>query len=261
MNKIITITLCSVLSFPVFSSESQSVIYQAGVTGATLTGAYEGSTTYEELKSHGNFGLGTSNGIQGEMVLIDHEMFITENGKGETMRPSMKTRTPFAIVTDFNPDTIFNVTKVSSKEKFVELFQQRFNYDNLFQAIRVDGDFKAIQFRSIVKDADNSERNLKKYIEKNQIINDLKDIKGSLVIFRSPKFAYPMTVPGYHIHFISSDRKYAGHVYDFNINSAQVSVQTISTFNINLPTNHEYIMHDVERVDNKVINHVESGIK
>ncbi|MEZ9417848.1 acetolactate decarboxylase, partial [Vibrio sp. 10N.286.49.E1] len=70
------------------------------------------------------------------------------------------------------PDTIFNVTKVSSKEKFVELFQQRFNNDNLFQALRIDGDFKAIQFRSIVKDADNSERNLKKYIEKNQIIND-----------------------------------------------------------------------------------------
>jgi len=45
-----------------------------------LEGIYDGETTYGELKQHDGFGLGTLNGLDGEMVGLDGFGLGTLNG-------------------------------------------------------------------------------------------------------------------------------------------------------------------------------------
>ena len=46
-------------------------LYQTSLVAALLKGVYEGQTTYGELRKHGDFGLGTFNHLDGEMVGFD----------------------------------------------------------------------------------------------------------------------------------------------------------------------------------------------
>ena len=48
-----------------------SEIYQTSTMGALLGGVYEGDVTIGELLRHGDFGLGTFNRLDGEMLVLD----------------------------------------------------------------------------------------------------------------------------------------------------------------------------------------------
>ena len=51
------------------------VLFQASTIGALLDGAYDGDLTFAELAEHGDLGLGTLNGLDGEMIALDGEFF------------------------------------------------------------------------------------------------------------------------------------------------------------------------------------------
>ena len=51
------------------------VLFQASTIGALLDGAYEGDVTFAELAEHGDLGLGTLNGLDGEMIALDGRFF------------------------------------------------------------------------------------------------------------------------------------------------------------------------------------------
>jgi acetolactate decarboxylase len=51
--------------------DPNDVLFQPSVITALMQGVFDGSMTYEELSSHGDFGLGTFNGLDGEMVEVD----------------------------------------------------------------------------------------------------------------------------------------------------------------------------------------------
>ena len=46
-------------------------VYQTSTMGALLDGVYEGDVTTRELLRHGDFGLGTFNRLDGEMLVLD----------------------------------------------------------------------------------------------------------------------------------------------------------------------------------------------
>ena len=65
-------------------------------------------------------------------------------------------------------------------------------------------------------------------------------ILATLVIVKAPKFMAPITIPGYHIHFISKDHKKLGHVYDLRFNAAIVRIEPIERFTLLLPDTKGY---------------------
>src|ERR1700754_2158501 len=50
-------------------------IFQVSTVGALVEGVYEGAVRVGTLREHGDFGLGTFEGLDGEMVVIDGEFF------------------------------------------------------------------------------------------------------------------------------------------------------------------------------------------
>ena len=105
------------------------------------------------------------------------------------------------------------------------------NHD-LFFAIRVDGVFDSITVRSIPRQT--PPYDFLESVAKQQVISSHDNIKGTLVGFRSPKWASGVTVPGYHWHFLSSDHKIGGHVLDCQIQTATVSYDKCDSWLIKL---------------------------
>jgi alpha-acetolactate decarboxylase len=72
------------------------VLFQASTIGALLDGAYEGDLTFAELAEHGDLGLGTLNGLDGEMIALDGAFFRADaDGAIHPVPPQEKT--PFAV--------------------------------------------------------------------------------------------------------------------------------------------------------------------
>ena len=51
------------------------VLFQASTIGALLDGAYDGDLSFAELAEHGDLGLGTLNGLDGEMIALDGRFY------------------------------------------------------------------------------------------------------------------------------------------------------------------------------------------
>ncbi len=84
-------------------------IYQTSTMGALLNGVYEGDVTIRELLRHGDFGLGTFNGLDGEMLVIDGVCYQLR-ADGSATIADLDELTPFAAVTWFNPDRTIEVS-------------------------------------------------------------------------------------------------------------------------------------------------------
>src|SRR5690349_23151149 len=78
------------------------VLFQASTIRALLEGAFEGDLSFAELAEHGDLGLGTLNHLDGEMVALDGEFFRADV-EGALHRVGPEERTPFAVVTRFEP--------------------------------------------------------------------------------------------------------------------------------------------------------------
>ena len=51
------------------------VLFQASTIAALLEGAYDGDLSFAELAEHGDLGLGTLNGLDGEMIALDGRFY------------------------------------------------------------------------------------------------------------------------------------------------------------------------------------------
>ena len=80
------------------------VLFQASTFESLLESNYDGEVSFAELRDHGDLGLGTFDAVDGEMIAVDGEFFRAAfDGTVHRVEPSRKT--PFAVVTFFQPHT------------------------------------------------------------------------------------------------------------------------------------------------------------
>ena len=90
--------------------------YQVSTISSLLAGGYDGATTIGEMLRHGNFGLGTFNGVDGEMIVLDGQVYrATVDGRAHLVDPSELT--PFAVVVPFQPQSSMAVTAGQSLDQ------------------------------------------------------------------------------------------------------------------------------------------------
>src|SRR5438874_735965 len=123
-----------------------STLYQISTSSALVEGVYSGSVCSSVLLEHGDFGLGTFEGLDGEMVILDSQIY--------QVADRVRHRTddflvPFASITHFRARSSFEIDNVACL-KGIDLAcdQQRIS-DNLFYALRLDGIFETIHARAV----------------------------------------------------------------------------------------------------------------
>ena len=84
---------------PVYADQ----IFHYSVLKALDNGVLESTMTIGELKNHGGHGLGTYNGLDGEMIAMDDVIYRVQTD-GRVYVPEDRTQTPYAVVCHYNED-------------------------------------------------------------------------------------------------------------------------------------------------------------
>lgn len=103
-----------------------------------------------EIKRHGNFGLGTFDNLNGEMILLDGTVYQV-NSLGRVAVVDDACLTPFACVTFYQPISHEDVAQEMDCPAFLDLIQRLLPSPNLFYAIRMEGVFAYVKTRSVPK--------------------------------------------------------------------------------------------------------------
>ncbi|MFA6130061.1 MAG: acetolactate decarboxylase [Candidatus Omnitrophota bacterium] len=216
----------------------REVLYQASTIQALSAGDYDGQETLRALKRHGDFGLGTFQGLEGEMVVLDG-LFYQVKVDGRVHPVNEAAGIPFAQMTFFNTDKTFTVDHELSYADLGGYLDKLLSSKNIFYAVKISGMFKYIKTRSVPKQA-------KPYPGLDQAVKEQKvfefhNIKGTVVGFRSPEYSKNFSVGGYHLHFISQDRLSGGHLLDFQASNLKIEIDETADFYLSLPTNEEFL--------------------
>lgn len=78
---------------------------------------------------------------------------------------------------------------------------------------------------------------LSNVVSQQQIVFELRNVRGTLVGFRMPRYLKSVNQAGYHFHFITSDRRAGGHLLDGEFLNPLAEVETLRDWQIALPTN------------------------
>ena len=220
-----------------------SSLYLCAPVNALVEGLYEEKVPLREIKRHGDFGLGTFDNLDGEMILLDGAVYQV-NSKGHVAVVDDACLTPFACVTFYRPISHEDVTQEMNYPAFLDLVQQLLPSPNLFYAIRMEGVFAYVKTRSVPK-----QENYRPLVEvaKDQPVFEFQNVAGTLAGFFTPSFMGSVNVPGLHLHFLSADLSCGGHVLECRPRQGRIGVQFISRLELSLPMTFDYLTQDFTR--------------
>ena len=238
---------------------SIDVIYQVSLLQGLINGDYHGSVAVGELKQHGDTGIGTFNRLNGELIMLDGEVYRAA-GDGEVEGVSDDETIPFSVVTFMDVDESKKLSEISNFDALHNMLnhmvQQRGM--NRFYMIRIDGMFREINVRSVYAQEEPYKR-LTEVLEYHQTFFDYENIEGTMVGVYCPPYMAALNAVGWHLHFISGDKTKGGHVLGVNIADAVLTWDDIDGFEVRLPKNEMFAGFDLTVDQSEDIQKVETN--
>jgi acetolactate decarboxylase len=236
---------------------SLHTLFQVSTSGALVQGIYERAVSSTFLLNYGDFGLGTFDNLDGEMVVLDGAIYQVRSD-GTVQRIVDDTGTPFAVVVHFIADQDQIIDSASSFEGLTKICNQYRDSDNLFYAFRIDGHFEHIHTRAMKATPDGLPLAQAAAIQPEF---DFKDIEGTLVGLWSPQFSSSLNVAGYHFHFLSEDRTKGGHLLECSGKNLRIRVERLNDFHLSLPESEEFLRADLTKDTAKDLAYAEQAHK
>ncbi len=213
--------------------EDQDTLYQVSTIQNLSAGGYEGSLTLGQLENQGDFGIGTFNRLDGEMIVLNNTVYQVKSN-GTIINPSEYEKIPFVMLTYFDAYNTTNVNN-SNGSDLENSLNKSFPQNNIFYAIKIEGNFSYIKARS-VPEQNPPYKNLTEVI-KNQTVFEFKNINGTIVGFWCPDNLGGINNPGFHFHFISQNKTEGGHILEFAVSNATMQLDDTPKFYMNIPMN------------------------
>ena len=216
-------------------------LFQVSTSAALVEGLYQGAVRVSRLLRHGDFGLGTFIDLDGEMVVLEGTCYrvapdgTVTNVEGDRL-------IPYAVVTRFSAEFAKRAQQVNSFSELVAVCDVLRSSENVFYAFCVEGKFsfvntrvmKAVSHGTGLKDASSGQQEF-----------TFADQEGILVGLWSPGFAGSFSVPGYHFHFLSTDRKRGGHVLECRAVDVTIKGCAMHEMHVSLPETAEFLKADL----------------
>jgi acetolactate decarboxylase len=224
--------------------KDRDVLFQISTINALLEGIYDGEITFEELKQHGDLGLGTFNALDGEMLMLDGYIYqVKADGKVYPAEDSMKT--PFSAVTFYEEDKILVLDSTLDYKSLEEFLDKILPTENIIYAIKIEGLFKYVRTRSVP--AQEKPYPTLAEVVKTQPEFEFHNINGKLVGFRLPDYLNGINVPKYHLHFITEDKIGGGHLLECETDRIKIGIDFTDKIFISLPETKEFYDADLEK--------------
>lgn len=207
-------------------------IFQNSLMTALLDGIYDGEMTVGELLGHGNFGIGTFDALDGEMIVLDGVCYQVR-GDGSARRATLDQRSPFTVMTNFVPHITGTPPPGLRRSELAAFIDELQPSENYMYAVRITGTFSQVTVRTVTKQS-------KPYRPMIEATGDdterhFHQVSGVIGGFRTPVYEKGIGVPGCHVHFLDSQRSAGGHVLDFTLASGVVELCPGTDLSLRLP--------------------------
>lgn len=230
-------------------------LFQTSTVEALLDGNYDGDVTFAELGARGDFGLGTFDALDGEMIGLDGAFYQVKSD-GRAYEVAGRARTPFAVVTFFEPGDAESLDGPMDYAAFREYLDRSLGDPTAVYAVRVDGRFDYVKTRSVP-------RQRKPYpplveVVAHQPTFEFRDVRGSIVGFRFPDYVGGLNVAGYHFHFITEDRGAGGHLLECRISQGELRIDHESELELELPQGIQEAVSNLSAAQEEALRRVEN---
>jgi acetolactate decarboxylase len=228
-------------------------LFQVSTSGALVQGVYQRAMSSKVLLNYGDFGLGTFDNLDGEMVVLDGAIYQVRSD-GKVTKIVEDVGTPFAVVTHFVADQDQTIENASSFKDLTETCDRYRDSDNLFYAFRIDGHFGHIHTRAMRATLDGLPLAKAAAIQPEF---EFTDVDGTLVGIWAPQFSSALNIAGYHFHFLSEDRSKGGHLLECSGKHLRIRVERLNDFHLSLPESEEFLRADLTKDTSKDLAYAE----
>ncbi|MGT2959504.1 acetolactate decarboxylase [Streptococcus caballi] len=209
-------------------------LFQYNTLSALMAGLYGGTLTIGELLEHGDLGIGTLDSIDGELIVLDGKAYQAKgsSGKPEVVEVSENVKVPYAAVVPHQAEVIFRQRFEMTDKELEDRIESYYDGVNLFRSIKISGHFSKMHVRMIPKStADTKFAD----VATRQPEYTRENISGIIVGIWTPEMFHGVSVAGYHLHFISDDHTFGGHVMDFVISEGLIEVGPVDQLDQRFP--------------------------
>jgi acetolactate decarboxylase len=216
-------------------------LFQVSNATALTQGVFDGAVTIHDLKEHGDFGLGTFDGLDGEMIALEGAFYRADTGGNITLADDAALA-PFAVITEFPDAPPLPLPAIASFADLTARLDAHRPSDNLFYAVRLDGHFARIKARSIARQPEGSTL---AEAAAGQSEFTFTNVEATLVGFWTPAYAGAINVAGWHVHALTADRRHGGHVLDVAGDHLAVSLAELADVRLAIPETAEFLEADL----------------
>ena len=190
-------------------------MYQVSTLMSLMSGNFDGFLSVGEFKQMGDFGMGTFEKIDGEMIMLDGTVY-QARGDGEVAVAADTVGLPFAVTTHFDCDMTLDIKGCSSLQELTERLNRIVDERgrNMIYAVSIQtGMCDSLTFRSEVAH-EKPYRPLAEAMTYSQRTFGCRDTGGTVVAVYFPDFFNLQNLVGWHFHFLSEDCRKGGHLLD-----------------------------------------------
>ena len=239
-------------------SKDTETIYQVSLLQSLTQGYYDGIIKVSELKGHGDTGIGTFEGVNGEMIVIDGKVY-QALGDGTVQEAADDETVPFSNVTFFDSDVSVDLKNINDMASFKAELNKTVaeKGKNMFYVVKVNGTFEKMLVRSELKQ-EKPYKTLDKALETDQREFNYENITGTVVGLYCPDYMGGLNATGWHFHFISDDRTKGGHILELSFMDAKAELDITPEFDLELSDNSDFQSMELAKDVNDAIKKVET---
>jgi acetolactate decarboxylase len=236
------------------AAKGADALVQFSLLAALAAGDYDDGVSLAEVKKHGDFGLGTFDRLDGEMILLDGEVYQVL-ADSRVRRRDDQGASPFATVTFFTEDGRFDDVSAATLVELDHWCDRHLPNPQIPVAIRLHAEFEELTLRSAPPQSP-PYRPLAEVIDQ-QVTWQRRNVRGTLIGFRCPEWMGTLNVAGYHWHFLSDDRTIGGHVLKCKFEGATMTYDECATVTIHLPESESFEKIDMSGVSEADVDKIE----
>ncbi|MDT6980896.1 acetolactate decarboxylase [Levilactobacillus zymae] len=223
-----------------------TTLYQHGTLALLVPGLLDGTITMQDLLAHGDTGIGTGEGLDGELIILEGTPYQVDS-HGQVNLVSADFTLPFANSHFAAYQPLMTVENARQADLPAQIMAET-RSANTFFSVKITGTFTQMRTRAVQKSAQPYQSLAK--TAATQRIFTRETVTGTLLSYYSPQIFDGVAVGGFHSHFMSADHDFGGHILDFATVDGEITWQQFDSLAQHLPTQSAaYMAHDFSQDD------------
>ncbi len=227
--------------------KKSNTLFQVSTLNSLMLGDYEGAITVKDLLKHGDTGIGTYDGLDGEAIVLNGKCY---NGRadGKVYEMDENDKLPFTTVCHFDESVEEKEISFNSIEDFKakidkELSGKLSGIHNHFYMIKMYGTFN-VRVRSCFKQEKPYEPLYKVACDQRE--NEYHNEEGYVIGVYCPNYVSGMNLFGWHIHFLNKELTHGGHILKVaTVGNAKYKINKLTTWELFLPEDSDFTNVDL----------------